>query len=138
LEDIYKILLKNIELNKLDIKAYNIAIGNGKTISANRNKDMLTAGNGKTIETRTLDSFNFDKVDLIKIDVEGLELSVLDGARETIGKFHPKIILETHTKELYKKSIEFLKDFNYNLKFNKKIEGNDYFKDVNLLFLSIE
>ncbi|MGC9166518.1 MAG: FkbM family methyltransferase [Thermoplasmata archaeon] len=99
---------------------------------------MLTAGNGKTIETRTLDSFNFDKVDLIKIDVEGLELSVLDGTRETIGKFHPKIILETHTKELYKKSIEFLKDFNYNLKFNKKIEGNDYFKDVNLLFLSIE
>ncbi len=90
MEDIYKILLKNIELNKLDIKAYNIAIGNVKTISANRNKDMLTAGNGKTIETRTLDSFNFDKVDLIKIDVEGLELSVLDGARETMESSIPK------------------------------------------------
>jgi len=138
LEDIYKILLKNIELNKLDIKAYNIAVGNGKIISANINKNMLTIGNVKSIETRTLDSFNFDKVDFIKIDVEGFELFVLDGARETIGKFHPKIILETHTKELYEKSIEFLKDFNYKVKFNKKINGNDYFKDVNLLFLSTE
>ncbi|MGC9123348.1 MAG: FkbM family methyltransferase [Thermoplasmata archaeon] len=51
---------------------------------------MLTAGNGKSIETRTLDSFNFDKVDLIKIDVEGLELSVLDGTRETMESSIPK------------------------------------------------
>ena len=42
----------------------------------------------------TLDSFNFQNVDLIKIDVEGAEGHVLWGARETIDKWHPNIIVE--------------------------------------------
>jgi FkbM family methyltransferase len=47
-----------------------------------------------TVETRTLDSFEFTSVDLIKIDVEGHELSVLSGARDTIERERPLMIVE--------------------------------------------
>lgn len=47
-----------------------------------------------TVETRTLDSFEFTFVDLIKIDVEGHELSVISGARNTIEREKPLIIVE--------------------------------------------
>ena len=48
-----------------------------------------------SVETRRLDDLlNGRDVDLIKIDVEGLELSVLRGATETIKKCRPPIIFE--------------------------------------------
>jgi FkbM family methyltransferase len=49
---------------------------------------------GDTVELRTLDSFHFDRVDLVKIDVEGYEDFVLGGATETMSKHKPLLLLE--------------------------------------------
>jgi len=46
------------------------------------------------IEIKTLDSFDFDNVDVIKIDVEGLEIPVLKGAKHTIITNRPMIQIE--------------------------------------------
>ena len=46
----------------------------------------------------TIDSFNFSDVDLIKIDVEGYENKVVDGAINTILKYSPIIVYEDHPK----------------------------------------
>jgi FkbM family methyltransferase len=46
------------------------------------------------IPSRRLDSFEFDAVDLIKIDVEGWEFEVLKGAVETIKKHKPTLMVE--------------------------------------------
>ena len=43
---------------------------------------------------RTLDSFSFDHVSLIKIDVEGHEYSVLQGAKATLANSKPALLIE--------------------------------------------
>ena len=47
-----------------------------------------------SINLRTLDSYNFQDVDIIKIDVEGFEIPVLNGAKQTILSQHPWIQIE--------------------------------------------
>lgn len=46
------------------------------------------------IEKRTLDSFNFNDVDFIKIDVEGHEAEVIEGGISSIKKFMPLMLVE--------------------------------------------
>ena len=47
-----------------------------------------------SISLRTLDSYNFQNVDIIKIDVEGFEIPVLNGSKETILSHRPWIQIE--------------------------------------------
>ncbi len=49
------------------------------------------------VELRTLDSLNFPDVRIIKVDVEGSELDVLEGARQTIARDKPALIVELLT-----------------------------------------
>ena len=51
----------------------------------------------KTSEVRTLtiDSFGLGRIDLIKIDVEGMELDVLEGAAQSITRYHPALLVES-------------------------------------------
>ncbi len=53
----------------------------------------VTDSKGDT-EIRTLDSYNFHSVDVIKIDVEGYEMPVLKGAEHTIMANSPIIQIE--------------------------------------------
>lgn len=46
------------------------------------------------IPTRTLDSYRFEHVTLVKIDVEGHECAVLEGATDTLRRCKPIVILE--------------------------------------------
>ncbi len=42
----------------------------------------------------TIDSLRLPRVDLIKLDVEGMEIEVLEGARETLGRCRPAMFIE--------------------------------------------
>lgn len=46
------------------------------------------------VEIRTLDDFHLTNVRFIKADVEGSEREVLDGARATLGRSRPVLLLE--------------------------------------------
>jgi FkbM family methyltransferase len=50
-------------------------------------------GTGLEVEMWTLDSFGLDEVDFIKVDTEGYEPFVIDGARETIARCRPACIV---------------------------------------------
>lgn len=51
-----------------------------------------------TVATRSLDEVvvteRLDRVDVVKIDVEGAELSVLSGAVDTLRRFRPTVLIE--------------------------------------------
>lgn len=46
------------------------------------------------IGLNTIDSVNLQRCDVIKIDVEGMELAVLEGASNTIDKLSPHLVVE--------------------------------------------
>ena len=69
-----------------------------------------------TVPLRTLDSFNFKNVGLIKIDTEGYEVPVLLGAERTIKENKPRLIIEVHRvykKKKMKRIIEILARHGY-------------------------
>lgn len=60
------------------------------------NKEYIgqTTSTYEAVSIRKLDSLNFERLDLLKIDVEGMEEKVLLGAIETIKKYKPIIFIE--------------------------------------------
>ena len=56
----------------------------------------------KTIQVslKKLDDYNFTNVNFIKIDVEGHELDVIRGAKDTITKYQPVILVEIEQRHL--------------------------------------
>ena len=68
--------------------------------------------------TKKLDDFIFEqnikKVDLIKIDVEGAEIEVLEGARKLLNEQHPQLIIDLHQIDR-KKFYQLLTDFGYQI-----------------------
>jgi FkbM family methyltransferase len=141
LSSIYEILVENIKLNNLENKIipYNYAIGNGKKENFSVMVDMLSKSNkGKIVETKKLDEFSFEGVHILKIDAEGFEFEILEGAKETIQKFKPRIILETHSRALKVKCVNYLSDLGYKLNVEGRIERhslNPDFDFVQNLFL---
>lgn len=67
---------------------------------------VATKGSGLfEIEITTLDQYLegnplSNRVDFIKIDVEGYEMHVLNGARRTIEKYHPTLFIEVDDEHL--------------------------------------
>jgi FkbM family methyltransferase len=111
---------KSFSMNKLNIKLFKKAVGN-----MNGNIDLydgLSSSNVSThegskkvrVEITSLDQFTFtekiNKVDLIKIDVDGIEYDILQGAKEIILNYKPILIVETNNDI---RIIEFIKSIDY-------------------------
>lgn len=108
----FNLLQQNIKQSGLEnITLLNSALGSNPGVSeityaeSNRsggfisNKTTITTGHvTEQIEIEKLDNIihdlNISKLDFMKIDVEGFEKEVIEGARDTINKFQPIIVLE--------------------------------------------
>src|SRR6056300_17898 len=143
----FKLLRMNTQ-GKLapNVKVHNVAISNGKkdTIqiqdfdqskSSNKCELSIVEKGGVEISAKSIDSYmmNYPLPSLIKIDVEGHELEVLQGALVMLKTVKPILYFETADKGSYAEHIKFLKDLDYRMwwfacpNFNK----NNYNKNDN-------
>ena len=142
LPDVYTLFKEATELNSVkNIEINNLAVGsfNG-SLKMFRSPDMASISGDIPFSTTcvTLDSQINEKIDSLKIDVEGLEMEVLRGAHKVIEKYHPRIIIETHSLKLKMEVISFLSQFGYSVKhlgrstFSKNV-GMDFVQNLYLM-----
>lgn len=105
----HHLLLRNIKDNSLRdrIYPYRVAIAERKGhVYHNDDFTNITCRIGDSpdchhvIDTASIDSFGFDHVKLIKLDVEGFELFALRGMAELVERCHPTIIFEACSTHL--------------------------------------
>jgi FkbM family methyltransferase len=106
IQDFRHCLMENVKAANLHIEP--VALGNrmGTTemirIAGNAGHTHVDAKSqsGHT-EIRTLDSYDFDNVDYIKIDCEGYEYEVAEGAKQTILRCKPRICCEQKPHKIF-------------------------------------
>jgi len=69
----------------------------------------------ESVQMVTLDSFQLHVCDFLKVDVDGCELEVLEGAQETIRRCSPIIYIENDREDRSAKLIEYIQSFGYDL-----------------------
>ncbi|MDR0741739.1 MAG: FkbM family methyltransferase [Rickettsiales bacterium] len=137
----YDYLLKNIEINGLGdvITPHKFALGNKRgqgRIQKNYGNNIGMASimenarqSGSEVRIERFDDLDIsaEKVDFVKIDVEGFELKTLAGMRMMIARFHPAVLIET-----FAESYAAVSDFFAKLGYGQK----DKFADGNYLFVA--
>ncbi len=84
--------------------------------SASIEHTEFTNARDELVTLKTLDSYKFEKVDLIKIDVEGHEYKVIEGAESTITESKPALLIEIeqrHSAKPIDKVFEKILGFGY-------------------------
>lgn len=124
-KNLYTCINKTINANHSinNFEVYNLAVGaknekitlNASNFSSNT-EAMETAIETYAIDMVTLDNFlnekNSAEVDLIKIDVDGIELDILKGAENLLKKNNAIVIVETNNDS---QIIEFFQKLDYTI-----------------------
>ena len=139
---VYNLLVKNIHKNSFLIRSEMLALSNysgsakiylnkGESFaySVTVNKNTLNHNNFDELEiqTSTLSEYIFkhkiNHIDLMKIDVEGHEIEVLEGMKDFLTSFKPTILIEVLTKEIGHELTKVFENMDY-LYFNIDDENN--------------
>lgn len=75
----------------------------------------LTEQGGEAVSVIPLDAFNFARLDLLKIDVEGMEKDVLEGARDTIRSLRPTLYFENDRNDRQEALCQYVESLGYAL-----------------------
>lgn len=141
---VFQMLCGNLAINNLfNVHAYNMALGKENSriefLEPNYNQpndfgtfslvnDTINKKSDRSIiDLCTLDAFvngfNITNIDLIKVDVEGMDIDVLQGAKTTIERFKPVIFVEYFdNNRSIKEELEYI--FNQ-LNYSIEVIGNN-------------
>jgi FkbM family methyltransferase len=149
-ESRHRALLRNLKLNKIDnVRAYRVALADRlgrcsivRPADANLGTFRIARRDEhgqETVPLTTLDqvvsSQHLDRLDLIKVDIEGAESRFLNGGRDTMERFRPTIMIELNPAALRQFGsrsedvIAFLKSFGYRF-FRTSWNGLHTLKDL--------
>lgn len=115
---------KNISENNVVLWPYGLS-DSEHTARQDYNSTVLQKEQGD-ISCRTLDSFGLTNVDFVKIDVDGFELPLLMGAKQTLTQNNPVINIEMKRNKrptIVEKCDVILKDLGY--KFKKRTKSDE-------------
>lgn len=124
---VFQILAGNIALNSLaNVYCYQKAVGEtpGTLLvpmldyEKEINWGGLSLGSweqGESVKVITIDSLEIPFCNFIKIDVEGMELSVLKGAKQIIEKHRPILYVENDREDKSDELIKYLDNVGYDL-----------------------
>jgi len=109
---ILKIPLRNPNINKSNYEEY-YKMG----LATIHEKNIIENFDEFEINCKKLDEFYFNnKISFIKVDVEGHEIQVIDGAKNLIKKFNPNLMIEIeekHSRNNLNESISHICSFGY-------------------------
>ncbi len=129
--EIFDFLSRNISANKIsNISALNVALSDrqGKILLPSIDLKVkgslgsfslidcpsaIETGKGYKCPITTIDQLKLGKIDFIKIDVEGMERQVIDGARESISNWQPTIFAECNSLSAGIQLLEFCRSRGY-------------------------
>jgi len=124
---VFQALCANLALNNIaNALAFQQAVGSeaGTTIvpvldpNLAQNFGRVALGeseSGDEVPVVALDEYDLPSCRLLKVDVEGMELDVLAGARQTIERCAPIIYVENDRKEKSDELIRYIADMGYQM-----------------------
>jgi len=103
--EIYEDAFYCLQHNCPESSNFQIAIGDGRRVNfvepeANTGNGHCVPDDFGVLETKKIDDLGLTSCDLIKIDVEGYEVQVLDGAQQVLQELRPLVILEINLDAL--------------------------------------
>ncbi|HEY2413449.1 MAG TPA: FkbM family methyltransferase [Pirellulaceae bacterium] len=144
---LFQVLCGNMALNSItNVECRREALGEkpGKirvppldySQEANISGLVLGGDRGDEVSVITIDSLNLPRCDFLKIDVEGLELAVLRGARKTIEKRRPILYLDNRRRENSPAIIELLHSLDYVLYWHTAplFDANNFYQNDDNIF----
>ena len=115
---VHEVAATNRNEGTIDILDHTDHGGHNHVILDSKNIKLRETQNLVPVPARTIDSYNFEDVDFIKIDVEWYELKVCKGAENTIKKYMPTIMFENKRNEA-DDCKQYLKTLGYTTKWYK-------------------
>ncbi|MCA3302315.1 MAG: FkbM family methyltransferase [Roseomonas sp.] len=119
---IYQMLCANLALNGLentDAKCLAVGAAAGEVVVPRVDNGIgalsLGGDDGDVVEMIAMDNLMLPACHMIKIDVEGMEKQVLDGARQTITRFRPYLYVKNDRIDKHAELIATLLDLDYRM-----------------------
>jgi len=148
---VYQTLCANVALNSLtNVFCYQLGLGDRsgtlRTPSVNyatpNNFGGIPLGeyaNGENVEITRLDRLTLPSCKLVKIDVEGMEQKVLEGATGLIRRHKPVLYVENDRPQNSDALIRFIKSLGYRMYWHRPplYNPNNFFKNAENVFGNI-
>lgn len=126
LRSTFDILKTNIDLNKLNnkVELFNMGLSDKRTKAVIEKfcKENIGATHIKDTPYGDMDVDKLDnikvkenRIDFVKIDVEGHEVQVLKGAKETFKKYKPRYVFVESFSDKFKETKRILESYGYRL-----------------------
>lgn len=120
----FEILKRNIDNNVAGrVTAHNVGVSDHPATIHLMTQDpqtrnlgglsLIDQGEGYEVEVITLDMLALPRLDLMKVDVEGMEASVIAGARETLARCRPVVFAECNTVTGAAATLEAIRGLDY-------------------------